>query len=225
MTPVMQTQFVATHGKGNCVQAAVASILDLPLEAVPAFRDAECLENAIDKYLQSVDLRRIAISFGGGFEWGDASMESGIWHPIGECRLSGGPVLMFGKSPRGNFGHSIVASINGCNWRMLHDPHPDNTGIVGDPRSIHWIVPAGSTPNSVKTPLLFNLMKKPDITKSLHALAAEAIRVDDEHESLTVGVPKQLDSAQLKPVLGDVAMESRRLHIVLVGLMMKAREL
>ena len=39
MTPVFQDKFNDTfpHGGGNCLQAAVASLLDLPLEAVPHF--------------------------------------------------------------------------------------------------------------------------------------------------------------------------------------------
>jgi len=50
---------------------------------------------------------------------------------------------MFGKSPRGGTNHAIVANVNGANWRLVHDPHPDGTGIEGDPQSIHLIVPIG----------------------------------------------------------------------------------
>lgn len=39
MTPVNMTRF--GHGNGNCMQAAVASVLDLPLDEVPNFSDAE----------------------------------------------------------------------------------------------------------------------------------------------------------------------------------------
>jgi len=78
MTPVFQTQFVATHGKGNCVQAAIASILDLKLDEVPAFRDlpAQEFETAIDEFLHSRGLRRIAIKFAGSHDWGDTFIET-----------------------------------------------------------------------------------------------------------------------------------------------------
>jgi hypothetical protein len=141
MTPVLQTQFVSTHGRGNCVQAAVASLLDLPLDSVPAFRDAECMESAISAFLETVEMRRISIRFGGPFEWGDAFFCNQLWHPLGKCHVSGGPVLAYGRSPRGNFGHAVLINLlpNG-GWTLAHDPHPDGAGIEGDPTSLHFIV-------------------------------------------------------------------------------------
>jgi hypothetical protein len=139
----MQTQFVATHGKGNCVQAAIASILDLRLEDVPAFRDlpAQDVESGIDRFLQSRGLRRISVRFSGAFEWGDAFFQDSLYHPLGECYVCGPPVLIYGKSPRSSTGHAVVGHISGANVRITHDPHPDGTGIDGPPHSIHWIVP------------------------------------------------------------------------------------
>jgi hypothetical protein len=145
VTPVLQTQFVAEHGKGNCVQACVASLLDLPLEAVPAFRDLPAcdFEEAIDRFLASRGLRRITVQFAGGFEWGDAVFSTSVWHPVGKCFVFGPPVMLYGKSPRSDTGHAIVGNVWCGRWEMLHDPHPDGRGIVGEPKSIHWIVPRG----------------------------------------------------------------------------------
>lgn len=152
MTPVFQTQFVATHGKGNCIQAAIASMLDLPLEAVPAFRDlpAQDVESAIDAFLHGRGLRRISAVFTGAFSWGDVFFEDEIWHPIGKCYVAGAPVLIYGQSPRGSCWHAVVGQMtkNG-GWRVLHDPHPDGTGIVGEPKSVHWIVPLPPLPPAV----------------------------------------------------------------------------
>lgn len=39
MTPVFQDKFMHEGERGNCVQASLASFLDLPLEKVPAFQD------------------------------------------------------------------------------------------------------------------------------------------------------------------------------------------
>jgi hypothetical protein len=39
MTPVFQDKF--GHGRGNCLQAAIASVIGLPLEDVPDFADGD----------------------------------------------------------------------------------------------------------------------------------------------------------------------------------------
>lgn len=143
MTPVLQTQFVVTHGKGNCVQAAVASLLDKKIEEVPAFRDAPpgYMDDMIDEYVDSLGLRRIIVRFSPSFNWGDVSIEGGIWHSEAKCRVGPTYAMIFGKSPRGDYGHAIVGSICGSNWRLEHDPHPHANGILGNPTSIHFIVP------------------------------------------------------------------------------------
>lgn len=93
---------------GNCLQAAVASVYGLPIEAVPHF-----------------------IQFGNS--WGEALrlyVES-MGHPL--IKLHSEPtgheiVLAFGRSPRG-VSHSVV-------WQddaILHDPHPSKAGLVGAP--------------------------------------------------------------------------------------------
>jgi hypothetical protein len=141
VTPVLQTQFVAVDGKGNCLQACIASMLDLPLGDVPTFRDMPNMVHAMDRFLISRGKRRIGVSFSGGFEWGDASFEDMNPGNDESLKIGGSPVLIFGKSPRSG-DHAIVGEFVGrYNWKLLHDPHPDATGIVGSPQSIHFIVP------------------------------------------------------------------------------------
>lgn len=99
---------------GNCLQAAVASIYELPIEAVPHF-----------------------IQFGD--DWGKALQL--YVHSTGHelLRLHHEPddseiVLAFGTSPRG-VQHSVV-------WRdgyVMHDPHPSKSGLVGNPSSF-WSI-------------------------------------------------------------------------------------
>jgi hypothetical protein len=33
--------------------------------------------------------------------------------------------ILRGKSPRGDFGHVVVARIHTCEFEMVHDVHPD----------------------------------------------------------------------------------------------------
>jgi hypothetical protein len=140
MTPVFQTQFVATHGKGNCVQSCIASLLDLHLDSVPAFREVMHMESAIDDFLVSRGLRRIAALFTGAFEAGDVMFDDCLWHPLAKCYLRSPPVMAFGKSPRNSGSHAVVGHVTRGGFDVIHDPHPDATGIVGHPTSIHWIV-------------------------------------------------------------------------------------
>lgn len=116
MIPVDQTiQYEAgSVVGGNCLQAAVASVYELPIEAVPHF-----------------------IQFGD--KWG-AALQMYV-HSTGHelLRLRYEPtddevVLAFGTSPRG-VQHSVV-------WRagaMIHDPHPSKSGLVGEPKSF-WSI-------------------------------------------------------------------------------------
>lgn len=96
------------HPAGDCMRASVASILGLPLEAVPHF----------------VQYRRPA----------DAHLW--WWALIGFCHVTGwevgyveepprGWALASGLSPRGHE-HVVVAFAG----EVVHDPHPSRAGIV-----------------------------------------------------------------------------------------------
>lgn len=100
MKPVMQT---IKHGEGigNCLQACIASILELSLDEVPHFSAEgpywwECLSEFLDRYgLEPVQ--------------------------IGTTYRVTGYRILTGLSPRGNFLHSVVA----LGKNVVHDPHPD----------------------------------------------------------------------------------------------------
>lgn len=91
--------------KGNCTEAAVASILGLTLDQVPDFR-AKGVENFWDEFEDFINSR--------GF------------HPL---RLDGNWIpdvlyLASGLSPRGV--HHMVLMRGG---KLVHDPHPSKAGI------------------------------------------------------------------------------------------------
>jgi hypothetical protein len=117
MIPITQTiPFEAgSVVAGNCLQAAVASIYELPIEAVPHFAQFER-------------------------EWGTAFFLYLKSRGFDCIKLHGPPtggeiVLAFGRSPRGDFAHAVV-------WRddaMIHDPHPSGDGLDGDPEE-YWAI-------------------------------------------------------------------------------------
>ncbi|KKK72438.1 hypothetical protein LCGC14_2903880 [marine sediment metagenome] len=110
MIKVDQTTFGMPGG--DCFSACIASILELPLADVPYFMGQTEEE---------------------GEEWWGKFEEWALprgFYPIllnltTEWRPSGLHVLS-GKSPRGNFPHSLVASGKG---EIIHDPHPSRDGI------------------------------------------------------------------------------------------------
>lgn len=103
MKPVFQTIFKPPLG--NCQQAAVASILELPLEAVPNFAEAgNAWLKSYQEFLHGLGLGLISVQYSKEmFE-----MVQG-WH------------IMVVKSPRGDYAHALVA----YNGEPKHDPYPD----------------------------------------------------------------------------------------------------
>ncbi len=124
MTPVFQTKFVAEHGHGNCQSAAMASLLDLPLEDV--IDTAELLEKGgefwhpISQWLED---RGYTMRF-------QSAHDSDI--------DTTGFTIAMGPSPRGPFWHAVVYA----DGVLAHDPHPSGAGLLSAEtfmfiRSIH----------------------------------------------------------------------------------------
>jgi hypothetical protein len=120
MVPV--TQRIEGYPYGECVRASYATILGLPIEAVPrldpaAAGDAGEGQRALERrYLASIGLRLIEIR-------ADPPKEIPDW-------LLGAfpedmPHLISGRSPRGTF-HRCV----GVGGRVAWDPHPSRAGLV-----------------------------------------------------------------------------------------------
>lgn len=112
MTPVMQTKL---HGKdgahnGNCLAAALASLLDLPLWMVPPFEDMFGRSDwraRIDAWLSRLlasELKRV---------------EGHVIEDLPEFYIASG------LSPRG-VRHSVIYRSGA----LAHDPHPSGAGIL-----------------------------------------------------------------------------------------------
>jgi hypothetical protein len=120
MIAVLQDRFYdpdapAERSRGNCLQAALASVLDLPLGEVPHFVQDEHDHPGDPEWDHWTRM----------CEW---LRKRGL-HPISTDPtglLPGEYAMTSGLSPRGNGIHHIVIYRDG---RLAHDPHPDGTGL------------------------------------------------------------------------------------------------
>lgn len=124
MKPVDQSIFVNDPRgiPGDCLRAAVASLYELPLDAVPHFALYDRWMDALNAWLKPrVAFARIVHNDRGfeGTRWPD--------HPL----------LAFGMSPRG-VEHAVVW-LDGA---VAHDPHPSRGGFVGAPYELWDVLPA-----------------------------------------------------------------------------------
>lgn len=100
------------HGaEGNCWQTAVASVLELPMEEVPDF------VNDYDN---------------GGKHWWLTTIEflderGYTLEPVIEHLYDDSYYFVIGPSPRNAEMSHVVVYQNG---KMVHDPHPDGTGVL-----------------------------------------------------------------------------------------------
>lgn len=104
---------------GNCLQAAVATLLSLPLDQVPHF--AEC---PWDWVKEMVDFAR---------EHGHQI----VWRTTGDRPSFG---LVFGPSIRGTDVTHAVAVVDSQEW----DPHPSRAGLTAESTYVDWILSEAS---------------------------------------------------------------------------------
>ena len=117
MIPVYQTDFGC--GRGNCLQACIASILELPLEDVPHFSLEEEWREARDNFLKQFDLYMIEV---------DAEACRKIGHHLYGYHIIAGPAP---GQPYDGLWHAVV----GYNGEIVHDPHPKSRGLE---KEVQW---------------------------------------------------------------------------------------
>ena len=115
MRPVKQSKIHSVQVRGNCLAAAVASILEIGIDDVPAF---EQMQPNVWKS-QLID-----------FLWS-------YGYQVVESKKSFKPGLHYiaiGKSARG-YNHCAVYK----DGKMIHDPHPDDSGLLAVDRVFNLI--------------------------------------------------------------------------------------
>lgn len=135
MTPIMQTRF-GFPGKapieewGNCGEACLASLLDLPLSAIPDINDTAYREfGAVDVHWGTVFKRFIESQ---GYSWWRMNWETAYtWAPqflsVGQLAITAGPSP---RSPDGTDRHGVICRWTGDRWDLVHDPHPSGEGVL-----------------------------------------------------------------------------------------------
>lgn len=124
MTPVKQefTHKPEIGQHGDCQRAVIASLLDLPIADVPHFLqeadgDATKFWEGMQSFLHSKGYAYLTIPNACGAAFYGANDDL-IYYEVS------------GVSPRNpNVMHAVI----GCDGEIVFDPHPDNTGLVGDP--------------------------------------------------------------------------------------------
>jgi hypothetical protein len=110
MKKVMQTRF--GNMRGNCMQACLASILEDKIDSFPVTYMGQ------EKEWHMVMNDHLLLEFG-------CKILSFVYDSDFERDLVNIYHIRVGKSPRGYFNHAVVYYGD----KMVHDPHPDNTGI------------------------------------------------------------------------------------------------
>jgi hypothetical protein len=134
---VLQTRFyepgvAPDQQRGNCLTAVVASLLDLPIEAVPNFvQDDVDHGNDDPEWNWWTRLHRFVRAQGHALHYVRAFPD--------QTNLSapepGEFYAVIGVSPRDPQVHHIVIYRDGV---MVHDPHPDGTGLATVTDEWHW---------------------------------------------------------------------------------------
>jgi hypothetical protein len=108
--------------RGNCYAACIASLLELPLEDVPAFEDMYNSGKEKWKWF-GIFLKFLQ---GKGYEFHGTGKPSQIRDPY-FARGVDGYVMAYGESPRDS---KVTHAVIYKDGEMVHDPHPSRDGIV-----------------------------------------------------------------------------------------------
>jgi hypothetical protein len=103
--------------QGDCFKTCVAMILDIDPELVPNFcaYGKEKWWRIFQDWLEQIHLTAIEVNI---------SKQPLCW------TVGGTPCIVSGKSPRGDWLHSVVAaSMEERDYEYLFDPHPDDTWL------------------------------------------------------------------------------------------------
>ena len=119
MIPVMQTIYDFEHG--DCMRACIASIFELPIEKVTNFQEdgPEYFEEKLKDWEKQYGLLSVDVACKTLEEY--------------KALLKDCYVITNGESPRAADPEKNRHAVVWFNGEMVHDPHPDQTGIVGLP--------------------------------------------------------------------------------------------
>jgi hypothetical protein len=118
MKYIKQTKIHSETVKGNCMAACLASVLDLEIGDVPQFEEISNPDHWNLELIKWLDSIGYYINAEYVFKYTDGDKKV--------YEMPEGLLVVAGKSPRFDLLHCVVYENGG----MIHDPHPDNTGIL-----------------------------------------------------------------------------------------------
>lgn len=120
MIPVIQT--ITEAGKGNCLAACIASILEAPIDEILDLKSGGNL-NEMRDYLERKGVVPIWVHC-------DALSNSYVGYTPEHC-------IVIGNSPRQKgVQHAVVGKPQGYGYEIVHDPHPQGGGLDGPVTSV-----------------------------------------------------------------------------------------
>jgi hypothetical protein len=121
MKTVKQTKTTKTHGTGNCMEAAIASICEVDIEKIG------------DLYSEAKQFwPKMAQAFSNNYKEGGWVLDEIIDHSKIKTDEY---YFAIGLTNRGNEHHVVIYK----DGKAVFDPHQDNTFLIGDP--IYYLVP------------------------------------------------------------------------------------
>jgi hypothetical protein len=126
MIPVKQTIYEDPNRMGNCLQACIASLFELPLNAVPHFVESPDFPDNYIKFIEDS-----GYSFEGSMQIVEPCPYIGMPEEVREYldNIVGvdGFFIVGGYAKRfTRVQHAVIFKGS----KMVHDPHPGNSGII-----------------------------------------------------------------------------------------------
>lgn len=130
---------LASDGKiGDCMRACIASVLELPTEAVPHFVEEHGEAWFIHAYnwleARGYGILKVLGDFFRQGEYWKLELQTVLW-------AEGIPCIAVGASPRvDRNGDAMRHAVVWLNGKLAHDPHPSGDGIVGSPEFFLFLI-------------------------------------------------------------------------------------
>jgi len=145
---IPHTQQVLDDKTGDCFATCLACLLELPLNEVPNFKALQEQNNnydmvvVADKWLRENHKKRIISIEMYNRENTEPLTEQPLLNRVIDPNDL---VILSGESPRKKANgdkryHAVIAKPQVWGYELVHDPHPDRAGIVGQPYGVMWLV-------------------------------------------------------------------------------------
>lgn len=106
----------------------VANLLEMNVDEVPNFAAEQHWWLSFSEWLNTKGFSAILV---------DMRLK-GMWS-YSNAHVANAHCIAIGESPQGAFDHAVIGKMCGLEepgkqWELIHDPHPDGTGLASDPK-------------------------------------------------------------------------------------------